>query len=218
MKIKRIWVVLLAFVVLLFASCDKKTPVEGYLTEEQILEVVKGFSKEVDYSKYSYSGSMNFLDKAKEIDLPCFNIGKEKVKFTDSLEYYSSSCASYYLRMPLHITEENWTLTNDDGQLSGNSTRLKIESTLLTISDTLDKVYYYVGDNGDFIIRTFGANKSMIIDNKNTKLNFSGKWNCTITYDKNGYLKSEKFETINAHKKPDSETCYGEATYTFFAE
>ena len=41
------------------------------------------------------------------------------------------------------------------------------------------------------------------------------KWNITIIYDKDGYLVSEKFETINSHKDPKSQTCYGEANYEF---
>ena len=66
-KIKRLWVVLLAFVVLLFASCDQKDPEKGYLTEEQVLEIVKGFSATADYTKYSYRGTLNFLGFADDL-------------------------------------------------------------------------------------------------------------------------------------------------------
>ena len=213
-KIKRFCVVLLAFVVLLFASCDKKTPDKGYLTDEQVLEIVEKFSATTDYSKYTYSGSMNFFDKDKEFELPCYNVGRENARFTDSLEKYSTSSTSYYLRMPLHLTEANWTYATETG-VTADSTKDKITSILLTIGKTLDEVYYYTDAEGNFIIKTFAANKILYIDTKNSDVRTSAKWNVTITYDKNGYLVSEEFATINAHKDPDSETCYGKATYKF---
>ena len=114
--------------------------------------------------------------------------------------------------MPLHLTEANWTYTDEDGSKS-DSTSYKIKSMLLTIGETLDEVYFYTNADGDLIIRTFGANKALII--RESDIICHGKWNVTITYNKYGYLVSEKFETINAHKDPDTKTCYGEATYTF---
>ena len=210
-KIKRLWVVLLAFVVLLFASCDKKTPEKGYLTDEQVLEIVKGFSATADYTKYSYSGELNFLGFEDDL-IPNEKRGTDK-EFEDNLEKYDSRSSSYYLRMPLHITEANWTYSEDEGTDITGSTYYKIKSMLLTIGETLDEVYYYTNDNGDLIIRTFGANKALII--RESDIICHGKWNVTITYNKYGYLVSEKFETINAHKDPDNKTCYGEATYTF---
>ena len=57
--------------------------------------------------------------------------------------------------------------------------------------------------------------KPWIIDKNNNNITMRAKWNITIEYDKNGYLVSEFFETINAHHDPDSKSCYGSATYTF---
>lgn len=210
LKIKRLWVVLLAFVVLLFASCDQKKPEDGYLNDEQVLEIVKGFSATADYTKYSYSGTLNFLGFSDDL-IPNEKRGTDK-EFEDDLEKYYSKATSYYLRMPLHLTEANWTYKDEDGSIS-NSTYFKIQSMLLTIGETLDEVYYYTDAEGNFIIRTFGANKALII--RESDIICHGKWNVTITYNKYGYLVSEKFETINAHKDPDKKTCYGEATYTF---
>ena len=209
-KIKRLWVVLLAFVVLLFASCDQKKPEKGYLNDEQVLEIVKGFSATADYTKYSYYGTLNFLGFEDDL-IPNEKRGIDK-EFEDSLDKYYSRSSSYYLRMPLHLTEANWTYTDEDGSKS-DSTSYKIKSMLLTIGETLDEVYYYTNAEGDLIIRTFGANKALII--RESDIICHGKWNVTITYNKYGYLVSEKFETINAHKDPDTKTCYGEATYTF---
>ena len=210
-KIKRLWVVLLAFVVLLFASCDQKDPEKGYLTEEQVLEIVKGFSSTADYTKYSFNGTLNFLGFEDDL-IPNEKRGKDK-EFEDALDKYNSKSSSYYLRMPLHITEANWTYSEDDGADITGSTYYKIKSMLLTIGETLDKVYYYTNAEGDLIIRTFGANKALII--RESDIICHGKWNVTLKYNKDGYLVSEKFETINAHKDPDTKTCYGEATYTF---
>ena len=85
-KIKRLWVVLLAFVVLLFTSCDHKTPEKGYLNEEQVLEIVKGFSQTNDYTKYSYSGTLNFLGFKDDL-IPTETRGIDK-DFNDSLHGY----------------------------------------------------------------------------------------------------------------------------------
>ena len=209
-KIKHLWVVLLAFMCLIFASCDQKDPDEGYLTDEQVLEIVKGFSANVDYTTYSCNGTLNFLGFGDDI-VPTEKRIRDK-EFEDSLDIYSSKASSYYLRMPLHITETNWTYTDEDGANS-NSTYYRIKSMLLTIGETLDEVYYYTDADGSLIIRTFGANKALNI--LKGDIICHGKWNVTITYNSKGYLVSEVFETINAHKDKDTESCYGEATYTF---
>ena len=351
-KFKHIWVILFAFTVLLFASCDKKKPDKGYLSNDEVLKIVEGFSPTTDFASYSVKG--NFQYKAMEEDIitptidlvnepffdsmgsssgigvnttdkitskslyfklyiedkKLYNAGLITAKFdpktpyvygtyeesvnkysymsitknengeyevvltedfdsatkvfvtTESKKYYinflvdekkvyvdiqvkdgipqfvltetpdgpftsynmknavftkkidgvtyyfeiSNPTESYYLRLPMHITYNSWTVKN------GHKTR--IEEILLTIGQTLDEVYYYTDAQGNLIIRTFGANKALIIKNP-TKVTCHAKWNVTIVYDKNGYLVSEKFETINAHKEPDSKTCYGEAKYTF---
>ena len=213
LKFKRLLPILLAFICLIFTSCDKKSPEKGYLSEEEILEVVKGFSSTNEYSTFSFKGTMNFLGLGDSIYLAAFDPKGTDVEFVDSLDMYNVDSTSYYLRMPLHLTYENWTKVIDGKE--DNSTRFVIESMLLIYGETLDKVYYYTDAEGNFIIRTFGANKGLIIDKKNSEIICHGKWNVTITYDKNGYLKSEKFETINARKDDKSKTCYGEAIYRF---
>ena len=251
-KIKRLWVVLLAFVVLLFVSCDKKDPEPGYLNDDQVLSIVDSFSKTTDYTTYSYTGKLNFL--GIEDDLVRHEVRGNDKEFVDSLGYYySKNSTSYYLRTPLHLTLDNWTIDEEDIReaeeaektldeatvkllnkeitqeefdeieiaceaimdeaLEVNTTYHRIQSMLLTLGETLDKVYYYTDDEGNFYIKTFGANKALII--RESDIICHGKWNVTLKYNKDGYLVSEKFETINAHKDPDTKTCYGEATYTF---
>ena len=99
--------------------------------------------------------------------------------------------------------------------MSEKSTKEKIESMLLTYGKTLDKVYYYTNAEGDLIIKTFGANKALMIKNP-CEIICHAKWNVTITYNSKGYLVSEVYETINAQKEAKSETCYGQGTYKYF--
>ena len=206
-KFKYVLLVLLAFLSLISTSCDGKRPDKGYLSEEEIMRIVDGFSSTTDYNKYSYDGKFQYLGFDPSI-IP--NEEYKKKDFVDSLDTYNSKSSSYYLRMPLHLTKANWT--HEDKTLS---TRKRIESMLLTEGKTLDKVYYYTDSDGNFIIKTFAANKALIIE-KPSGVVCHAKWNVIITYNKDGYLISEIFETINTGKDPDSETCYGQATYSFF--
>jgi hypothetical protein len=210
-KFKCLYLVLLAFFTLVFVSCDQKKPDKGYLTDEEVLEIIRGFSSTADYEKYSFDGTFQYLGLGE--DLIEGESSKKNKEFVDALGQYDSKSSSYYLRMPLHITYENWTCF-DEATKSANSTKVKIESMLLTYGKTLDEVYYYTDADGNLIIRTFGANKALYIKNPSEVI-CHAKWNVTITYNSKGYLVSEVFETINAHKEPDSETCYGQATYRF---
>ena len=213
-KIKHLWMVLLALTVLLFTACDGKTPDKGYLTDEQVTAIVEKFSSTADYSTYSYESSFNYLGlDSSQID---FRPSRNNVEFIDSLELYDSKASvSHFLRLPLHITLANWTYYDELMESASDSTKVKIESLLLTYGETLDKVYFYTDVDGNLIIKTFGANKGLNILKGDVICH--GKWNVTLVYNKDGYLMSEKFETINTHKEPKTETCYGEATYKYAA-
>jgi hypothetical protein len=138
MKIKRLWVVLLAFVVLLFASCDKKTPEKGYLTDEQVLEIIKGFSQTADYSKYSYEGTLNFLGFEDSL-IPHEIYGKKD--FNDSLHgYYNKKNTSSYLRMPLHLTLDNWTIDETD-IAEASEAEVLLEATEERLSNAEDQLF-----------------------------------------------------------------------------
>ena len=213
-KFKRLLAILLAFTCLLLTSCDHKKPEKGYLTPEELTEVLQGFSKTTDYTKYSYEGSMNILDFSEEDVVEGLEVYKNNKEFVDSLEKYNSKSASYYLRMPLHLTYENWTYRSEENSAS-DSNKYRVESMLTMYGKTSDKVYYYLDEEGNLIIKTFAANNALILIHKDDGFICHGKWNITVTYDKNGYLVSEKFETINARKDKDEKTCYGEATYKF---
>lgn len=207
-KLKCLYLVLLAFVTFAFASCDQKKPDAGYLTNEEVLEIIKGFSSEADYTKYFFDGNIQYLGIIEDEN------SKKNADFIDSLEKYDSkNTNSYYLRMPLHITYANWTYY-DETTKSAYSTKERIESMLLTYGKTLDQVYYYTNAEGDLIIKTFGANKALTIKNP-SEITCHAKWNVTITYNSKGYLVSEVFETINTHKEPKTETCYGQGTYRY---
>ena len=217
MKFKRLFVVLLAFIVLVFASCDQKKPDKGYLSAERVNEIVKGFSSTTDYADYYVKGTINYFNVTEE-EVP--STVDTDYKFKDSLEYFDlqdKNSKSYYLRLPLHISEANWTYvrptdyTNEEK--SRQSTKGRLEAALLVVGKTLDELYYYLDSEGNLVIKTFGANKALRINESDIIVH--AKWNITIIYDKDGYLVSEKFETINSHKDPKSQTCYGEANYEF---
>ena len=192
-KDKYLLLVLLVFCGLIFTSCDGKKPVKGYLTEEEVMEIVNGFSSTTDYNKYSYDGKFQFLGFDPTL-IP--NEEYKKKDFVDSLDCYSSSSSSYYLRMPLHLTKENWT--NENKLLS---TKAKIESMLLTEGKTLDKVYYYTDAEGNLIIRTFAANKALIIENP-SGVGTVGNAKCGdimriyLDIDENGIIQDVKFKTF----------------------
>lgn len=217
MKIKHLFVVLLAFVVLIFASCDQKSPDKGYISTERVNEIVKGFSTTTDYTEYYVTGNFNYFNVSDE-EIP--RTVEMDYKLKDSLEYFDlqdNNSKSYYLRLPLHITEANWTyvkpteFTNEEK--SRQSTQSRIESALLIVGKTLDKLYYYEDAEGNLIIKTFGSNKALKINEADSIVH--AKWNITVIYNNEGYLVSERFETINAAKESDSNTCYGEAKYEF---
>ena len=118
LKIKRLWVVLLAFVVLLFASCDQKKPEDGYLNDEQVLEIVKGFSATADYTKYSYSGTLNFLGFSDDLipnEKAC-QVFKE-IDF-NQVDYIivSYGLNDYFSDIPIH-PQEYYDLTSFVGAL-----------------------------------------------------------------------------------------------------
>ena len=108
MKFKHLFVVLLAFIVIVFASCDQKKPEKGYISEERVNEIIKGFSKTTDYSEYYVTGTLNYFAVTEE---EVARSVETDYKFKDSLEYFNlrdKNSKSYYLRLPLHITEESW--------------------------------------------------------------------------------------------------------------
>ena len=217
MKFKRLFVVLLAFIVLIFASCDQKRPEKGYISMERVDEIVKGYSATTDYSDYYVTGTLNYFGIPDD-EIP--GSVETDYKFKDSTEYFDlqdRNSKSYYLKLPLHITEANWTYIRPENytgeEKSRQSTKARIESALLIVGKTLDELYYYEDAEGNLIIKTFGANKALKINESDIIVH--AKWNVTVVYNKEGYLVSEKFETINTAKEPDSQTCYGEANYEF---
>ena len=132
------------------------------------------------------------------------------------MDLYSKSCSSYFLRVPLHITIDNWILYDDKGNYdTTNSTKYVLESKIYQPNGGyLDTIYYYPRENGGFYLKAFGVNKSLKID-RPTIIEPNAKWNIIIEYDENGYLVSETFQTLNAFKDPDSKTIYGKTVYNY---
>lgn len=203
-----IFTVLLVFLV---GCTSNKKPTKGYISEERVMEIIEGFDSNVVYSKYNYEGNLNYFNHPDEL-VPR-TVSKKNVTFNDSLDAFSDSCASYYLRLPLHLNKSNWTSTKVNDQGLSLSTKYQLESKIYRPAG-LDEVYYYESDDGGLIVRVFGVNKALKIK-KPSDIECHGKWNIEVVYDKNGYLISEKFETVNTKRASDNDCCYGQATYSY---
>lgn len=138
-------------------------------------------------------------------ETPCIG-SRPSIKFT----------CSYYLNLPLHITKDSWNVLTKENKVDTTySMRYLLEGRIhAPNSGYPENVYYYERSDGGFIIKAFGVNKALRIINPSDVV-CHAKWNVVAEYDKNGYLVSETFETINSHKDPDTKTVYGSAQYTY---
>lgn len=201
-----------SFIILLFSlffvtSCAK-SPDKGNISEDEIITMSENFET-LDFSSYSINGNFNYFNN----DLIESEVDKTK-EFTDSPKEYSKASSSYYLEVPLHLTNEN--LTNDE--LGDNGLPV---NTLYNLKAQIyrdggfDTVYFYKTEDGGFKASCFAVNKSLKILHKDYGIEVHAKWNITITYDKNGYLVSEEFSTYGADKNDKANCVFGVATYNF---
>ena len=233
--IKHFVLVLFVLLGLSLAGCsDRKSPAKGYISETELLTIIDQLEDSVSPRDVEVAGYLNY-----------FNLSVDKLSNTveqvmtykeypnnpteadsKATNNYIKECASYYLRLPLHITKDTWTETNTDW-----STKYQLESKLYRPSG-MDKIYYYARPEGGFIVKLFGVNKELKISNLElfsaalvddiADLQCSGKWDITVEYDAAGYLVKEEFSTINAPKNKESASadakskcCYGQATYIY---
>ncbi|MDE6584030.1 MAG: hypothetical protein K2K15_01385 [Anaeroplasmataceae bacterium] len=228
--LKRFVIVLFALLALSLTGCaDKKSPMSGYLSEEELASIIEGFDGSLEYDEIEIAGSINYfnlsVDKMVNTVDQVMTYQAYPLKSEGSNDYLKN-CASYYLRLPLQLTKDSWNETDTNW-----STRYQLESKVYRPAG-MDKLYYYKRAEGGFILRLFGVNKELKISNYDlwengnvddlVDLLCSGKWNITVEYDANGFLVSETFETVNAPKNKDkaskdtkSKCCYGQATYTY---
>ena len=204
---------------LMLTSCSTK-PEKGYVTAEYIKEnVIDEIDSSVTYSSFNCTYLLNYFATESEYLPPRGENQKTNYAFTDSPNQYSSSCASLFLDLPLHITPTNWVIYKDDNKIDTlNSTKNRLESKIYQPGSEYDyRIYYYEREDGGFYLKTFGTNKSLKINQlfEDFQINCSGKWNITCEYDKDGFLVSERFETINAHREDDTKSVYGYAIYTY---
>lgn len=207
--------IILVLSIFLTGCSDQKSPQKGFVSEDQIQsEVIDKIDSSIDVKTFSYSGTLNYFDYA-DILVPS-SINKTNVDFTDSKEQYSKDSTSYYLDLPLHITPMNWKVMNDSGGMVNDlSTKYRLESRIYSANaGYYDKVYYYLREGGGFFIKSFGVNKALKIT-RPSGITCHAKWNIVIEYDADGFLVSETYATLNAHKEADSKSCYGQAKYIF---
>ena len=161
---------------------------KGYLSYDEISSKVSSFSDQ-NYTTYSYDGYFNCRGLQGDFEAKASNVE------------FSNDKTSYYLSLPLKLESENLEAKYET-----------IVNKFVT-TDSIDTVYCYDSDEGGLVFRTFAINKRLIISKFGMEI--SAKWNAYITYDSNGYLVSEKFETINVGSAPDSQTVYGYTTYSY---
>lgn len=212
--IKNLLILVLLLSAFVLSGCDGKKPEKGYVSAAYITEnIVSKFASESLYSKYSFSGTLNYF--ALEESLVPHSVDRKNVTLRDSIDKYSDSCTSYYLRLPLHITKDNWYVEVMGEHSQNSSTQYRLESRIYAPNSGYPtSIYYYERLDGGFILKAFGVNKKIKMNNP-TVIECSAKWNITVEYDKDGYLVREVFETINSHKDPDTKTVYGQAEYTY---
>lgn len=212
-RFKQLLIAVFALMLALLVGCsDGKKPMEGYISRERVNEIISTFKAESLYAKYSINGSLNYFEMEEEL-VPR-TVNKRNLVLTDSLDaFVERKSGSYYLDIPLHITSLSWNSEQKNSQGLSLSTQYQLESKVYRPAG-LDSIYYYEAEDGGLILRAFGVNKPLVIKNP-SDITCRAKWNIEIVYDKNGYLVSEKFETLNAHNEKNSESCYGQATYTY---
>ncbi len=214
-KIVRYLLLVLCLCTALLVSCSKfKNPEPGYISLTDLkADIISKMDGTVVYKTYTVKGNINYLD-ASEDKIPK-EFTARMLNFVEAVnkdgEYvYQNGSKSYLLSLPLHITNKFW----DEGK-TVNTIKYNLEGRIYQVGGGyLDKVYYYPREDGGFYLKTFGANKILKIA-KPTYIECSAKWNIVCEYDKDGYLISESFETLNAHKDPNSKTVYGKAIYTY---
>lgn len=200
------------FCMVFLTSCgDQKSPDKGYITSEELDEIVNKFDGSVEYNKYTYEGNLNYFNY-EDLIIPR-DVYMSNVDFIDSKDKYNDKCASYYLNLPLHITKENWVCEEVDSHNRSLSTKYCLTDKVYR-SAGLDEIYFYKREGGGFILKTFAVNKALRII-RPSDITCHGKWNIEVEYDQNGYLISEKFSTLKADKKKKQDSCYGQATYTY---
>lgn len=242
--IKKFYILVLLLSLVFIVSCDGKKPESGYISKEEVTaDIVSNFENQSLYTKYSVTGSFNYY--AYSDDLVPSTVNKVNQTLNDLIigDWTCSNCGtinpfvqknctnpdscigsrgntkftcSYYLNLPLHITKDSWSVLTAEGKVDTTySLSYLLEGRIhAPNSGYPEYVYYYERAEGGFIIKAFGVNKALRIINPSDVV-CHAKWNITAIYDENGYLVSESFETLNAHKAADTETVYGSAKYTY---
>ncbi len=232
--IKYFVLVLFALLSVFLSGCsDGKAPAKDYLSEEELAAIINNLEDSVSPKDIEVTGYINYFNlsenklKTKLEQVMSYKEYPVKPSSEDETNDYTKTCASYYLRLPMHITKETWNETDTNW-----SSRYQLESKLYRPSG-MDKIYYYSRAEGGFIVRLFGVNKELKISNYDlwnegfvddlVDLLCSGKWNITVEYDAAGYLVKEEFSTLNAPENKEnastdtkSKCCYGQATYEYF--
>ncbi len=170
----------------LLTSCGAPS---GYLSYDDISSKVSTFVDQ-SYTTYSYDGYFN-----------CKGLTGDDYAALGENVSFSNDQTSYYLALPLKLTSKDL------------ESQYQTILNKFTTTDSIDTVYCYNTSDGGLVFRTFGINKRLII--KRFGMEISAKRDAFITYDSNGYLVTEQFQTINSVNDSYLNSVYGYTTYTY---
>ncbi len=162
---------------------------KGYLSYEEIENIASTF-KDIDYKTYSYVGEFN-----------CKGLTGDEYAASGTDKTFDSEETSFYLGLPLKLNSENL-------EDQYNSIISKFTTT-----DSIDTVYCYSTSENGLSFKTFSINKRLII--RRFGMEITAKWNLDLTYDSNGYLIKENFESVNAQTDSYLNSVYGYCTYSY---
>ena len=202
MKKQYLYSTLFLLPLLLMTSCKAQ---DGYISLEEEKEYYKS-AVDKQYSSYTLDGTMNFFGLD---NVPTTLNYTTIIEKTENNNTYSN-----VLKAPIHIHYESEEQFAKD--------RAYIKNIFIPSSGSLDDVYVYKNSYGGIDYKIFNTNTRMIVDIYDSSYEYegqylaeklfefesSGKWNATLSYDADGYLVKQEFETINARKEAPSESIY----------
>ncbi len=183
---KKLKMLVLGSLTLVLTACGAP---KGYLSYDQIEDVVSSFNDN-GYITYSYEGTFN-----------CKGLTGDDYAAHGENRSFDPSDTSYYLALPLKLDSENL-----EDQYASIISKF-------TTTDSIDTVYCYSTSENGLSFKTFSINKRLII--RRFGMEITAKWNLDLTYDANGYLISERFESVNAQTDSYLNSVYGYCTYSY---
>ena len=168
----------------------------------------------------------------------------ESLSEDDDIKIYAMASHSYWLRAPLKIDKENFFALNEEGSENISTANYQLTHIITAWIDAVGSAnpsscytYYETLSNGGFAIGGNSVHTKLFIDNYPCypsgadcefgewiardplpafKNSVDGKFNIRFEYDKDGWLKSESFASINYNPSSSISTqTAGESRYYY---